>query len=373
MNQVTLQMNDTPNAQVLFVALELSDKSWTLLFGHGGRYREVVVPVGDVARVANESIKARGRFGLQADAPVLSCYEAGRDGFWVHRALEAAGITNLVMDPSSIQVDRRMRRAKTDRLDVRKLLELLIRHHRGEQAFRVVAVPSRETEDVRRDARELERLKKERTGHVNRIKSLLQLHGVRARKIPALDEVRDWQGEPLPPVILDELKREESRLELAQEQIEDIEALRRERLKEKLPSVLVQKVATLSQLRGVAGTSSWLFVGEFFAWRTFRNRRQVGSAAGLTACPYDSGWSERDQGISKAGNRRVRTMAIQLAWSWLRYQPQSALSQWFTKRFGIGKRSRRIGIVALARRLLIAFWRFVEQGVVPEGALLKAA
>jgi transposase len=372
LNQSTLQQKDTTSEQKLFVAFELSEKNWTLLFGDGKRTREVSVPVADIARVVVEIAKARLKFGLSAECTVFSCYEAGRDGFWVHRALEKNGVKNVVVDPASIEVDRRMRRAKTDRLDAQKLLLRLIRHHRDEP-MRVVNVPARETEDARRDGREMERLKKERTGHLCRIQSLLALHGVEEFKLKSLESVTDWEGKLLPKAALDELVRERTRLELVQTQLKAIVQGRDKQLEEQKPSEFVKKVLQLMQLRGIGDTSSWLFVQEFFGWRKFRNRRQVGSAAGLTCSPFDSGNSEKAQGISKAGNRRVRVMAIQIAWCWLRFQKDSALSRWFHKRFGEGKRLRRIGIVALARRVLIAIWQYLERGIVPEGAVLKPA
>lgn len=371
MNQPTLQHEDTTSGQKLFVALELSGKSWTLLFGNGQRVREISVDVGDIDAILTEAGKARLKFGLPDNCEIVSCQEAGRDGFWVHRALEAKGIKSLVVDSASIEVDRRMRRAKTDKLDARKLLQQLIRHHRGDELMRTVNVPSSEMEDARRDGREMERLKKERTGHLARIKGLLVLHGVSQFKLSALEKLTDWEGKALPSAALAELVRERERLELVQKQLKTLVQQRDELLEQEKPSPLAQKVAMLIRLKGVAETSSWLFVQEFFGWRKFRNRRQVGSAAGLTCSPYDSGFSEREQGISKAGNRRVRVMAVQIAWCWLRYQRQSALSQWFLKRFGEGKRSRRVGIVALARRVLIALWRYLDQGVVPDGAVLK--
>jgi transposase len=372
LNQPTLQMKDTTSDRKLFLAIELSEKSWTLVFGDGSRMRLVAVPVGDVDRIAAESVKARMKFGLPEQCSVLSCYEAGRDGFWVHRALLAKNVTNIVVDSTSIEVDRRQRRAKTDRLDAEKLLARLIRHHRGEP-MRVVNVPSREVEDARRDGREMERLKKERTAHLCRIKALLALHGTHECKRSELESAKDWEGKQLPPAAVDELVRERTRLELVETQLKAIVQRRDQRLEEKEPSPMAKLVTQLMHLRGIGETSAWLFVQEFFGWRTFKNRRQVGAAAGLTCSPFDSGNDEKAQGISKTGNRRVRVMAIQIAWCWLRFQRESALSKWFHARFGIGKRTRRIGIVALARRLIIACWQYLDRGLVPEGATLKTA
>jgi transposase len=235
-NQPTLQQENTTNLEPkLFLAIELSEKSWTLAFGDGSaRVRGVTVPVGDIARLNAEVAKARVKFGIAEQAPVLSCYEAGRDGFWVHRALEANGIKNMVVDASSIEVDRRLRRAKTDRLDAQKLLQQLVRHNRGER-MRPVVVPTLEAEDARRDGREMERLKKERTGHVARIKSLLALHGARDVKLSQLEKAVDWHGEPLPATLMSELLRERRRLELVQTQIKELVARRENQLEQKEP------------------------------------------------------------------------------------------------------------------------------------------
>jgi transposase len=239
--------------------------------------------------------------------------------------------------------------------------------------LRVVRVPSVEREDGRRLHRELERLKKERTGHRNRIQGLLATQGVVLKPgrdfLSRLAGVVLWNGGPLPSGIREELEREYGRLRLVEEQMRGLEAERLKRLEER-PEL--GQVLALARLRGLGCSSAWVLVMEFFGWRGFRNRREVGAAAGLVGTPYESGESRRDQGISKAGNWRVRTLMIELGWTWLRYQPDSALSQWFRERFGGGgKRSRRIGMVALARRLLVALWRYLEFGEVPAGAQLK--
>ena len=319
--------------------------------------------------------KAKGKFRLPEGAPVKSCYEAGRDGFWLHRHLVSRGIENVVLESASIEVDRRARRAKTDRLDGGKLLKQLIRHHRDGEFLRVVRVPSVEQEDERRLHRELERLTKERTGHRNRLQSLLVTQGVVLKPgrdfLLRLSGVVLWNGAPLPADLKAECEREYERLRLVEEQMRMLEAERLKRLEGSERAELKQVLA-LARLRGLGCGSAWVLVMEFFGWRGFRNRREVGAAAGLVGTPYASGESTREQGISKAGNRRVRALIIELAWAWLRYQPNSALSRWFEERFGRGgKRSRRIGIVALARRLLVALWRYHEFGEVPAGAELK--
>ena len=364
--------------RVLFLALELSASKWKLgtTVGLGQKPREKTIEAGDLDGLMEEIARAKERFGLPAEIRVVSCYEAGRDGFWIHRWLEAQGIENVVIDPASVQVDRRKKRAKTDRLDLGMLVRCLIRWFGSEpKVWSVVQVPKVKDEDDRQLHRELQALKSEKTRHTNRIKGLLISQGV---KIPAkagfvglLRICRVWDGSPLPEHLVCRLKREYRRLEIVQEQILQIEKQRRETLRESQDEK-VEKVRQLIRLRGIAHNSSWLFVMEFFGWRQFKNRRQVGSLAGLTPTPFGSGSMDREQGIDKAGNPRIRTMAIEIAWCWLRFQPQSELSLWFQKRFGNGgKRARRIGIVALARRLLVALWRFVDQGIVPEGAILS--
>jgi transposase len=307
---------------------------------------------------------------------VKSCYEAGREGFWLHRYLVAGGVENLVVDSSSIEVNRRAKRTKTDRLDVGKLLSMLIRYHSGEKkVWSVVHVPSVEAEDNRHLHRQLLTLKRDRTSHINRIRGLLATQGVRvplrANFLERLDSVLLWDGSVLPPGLRARVKRAYAGLTSVKQQIEEVEAERREKiLTWEDPSA--DKVRQLLRLRGIGENSSWLFVMEFFGWRSFRNRREVGGLAGLTPTHYQSGEESRELGISKAGNRPVRAMAIEIAWCWLKYQPNSKLTRWYEERFGHGgKRMRKIGIVALARKLLIALWRYLETGEIPAGAELK--
>ena len=364
----------TPN-KCLYMAFELSNTKWKLVFGDGMKIREKTVSAGDIPAVLDQIEKAKQRFKMGEDIPVYSCFEAGRDGFWLHRAIEEIGIKNIVVDSASIEVNRRFRRIKSDGVDGRKLLTMLIRYINGEQKlWSVLHVPGVKDEDARRLNREVSRLKKERTAHTNRIKSLLVLHGVqmkiRRTFLQELEEVVLWGGKPLPERIRNELKREYERYVLIQKQLSDVEQEKKKVLES--DSEPVKKVWLLQNLKGIGPVSSWLLVFEFFGWRDFRNVKQVGAAAGLTPTPYNSGGSEREQGISKAGNRRIRAVMIEVAWYWLRYQPQSSLSRWFMERFGNGgRRMRRVGIVALARKLLVALWKYIEQGMIPEGALLK--
>jgi transposase len=317
----------------------------------------------------------------------VSCYEAGRDGFWLHRFLVSQDIESLVVDSSSIEVPRRKRRVKTDRVDVGKLYKLLLRHQGGEpDVLSVVRVPSDRDEDDRRVHRELQRLQKERTQHSNRIRSLLVTHGivttVDRRFLEVLEAARRWDGTEVRERLKEELLREYSRWVLVDDQIRKLRQQQRQALKSASTGQMktvedasrqrkLQDVQTLVQLCGIADRSAWPLAHEFF-WRDFANRREVGGAAGLTGTPWNSGGDEREQGISKSGNKRVRHLMVELSWCWLRHQPDSAITQWFNKRFAHGsKRMRKIGIVAVARRLLIALWRYLRQGVVPAGARLK--
>jgi transposase len=281
-----------------------------------------------------------------------------------------------VVDSSAIEVSRRQRRAKSDGLDVRKLLSMLMRYHHGEQkVWQVVKVPSMEAEDQRHLHRDLETLKRERGSTTTRIKGLLSSQGLRVTSLAQLpeqlDAMRLWDGSPIPPGLRQRVLRVYAHHQFLSEQIAEVEAERRSLLQTS-PDASIDKVRQLMMLKGIGINGSWLLVMEFFGWREFKNRREVGGLAGFTPTPYQSGESAREQGITKSGNRHVRWMTTELAWSWLRFQPDSALSIWFRERFGNGgKRLRRIGIVAVARKLLIALWRFLETGVLPEGAVLK--
>ena len=357
----------------LFIAFELAQRHWRLAFGDGvGRPRLVTLEAGDQVAVKEAIAKARIHFGLDEAAAVVSCYEAGRDGFWLHRWLLECGVENLIVDSGSIEVNRRQRRAKTDRLDALKLLSMLMRYMGGERrVWTVLHVPTTEQEDARRPHRERERLERERLAHSNRIRGLLMLHNIRVKTIGGAKWCQRLAAlrVHLPVQLWAELGRESERLRLVVEQLRALEAERAQSLIQADPAR--EKTVKLLELVSIGPTSAWVLAREVF-WRTLRNRREVAHCAGLAPMPYASGESAHEQGISKAGNRRVRVLTVQLAWCWLRYQPHSALAQWFNARFaGGGSRIRRIGIVALARRLLIALWRYVEYGVIPEGATLK--
>jgi transposase len=363
----------------LYVACELSAKEWLLTMSPAPDARRQRARVRPGDRVALEQVlaRAKARAGLAADAPVRSCYEAGRDGFWPHRLLTTLGVRNLVVDSSSIEVSRRARRAKTDRLDGEKLLRMLFRHWGGERGlWHVVHVPSREVEDARHASRGLTTLQRERTRYRNRIHGLLALHGVpRLRLDEQLPErlatVRDWAGEALPPGV-------QARVLETWRLLESVEAERQRARRTERQHVHATAAPgptpaqRLAQLRAIAARSATVLADELFS-RDLRNRRQVGALTGLVSAPYRSGTIVRDQGVAPSGLPAVRRVAVEIAWAWVRYQPTSALTQWYHRRFGSGGVvTRRIGIVALARRVIIALWRYLETGVVPEGARLKA-
>jgi transposase len=359
----------------LYVSFELGWSQWKLAFATcpGDKARLRTIGARQLEFLQQEFAKAKKRFGLAEDAPILSCYEAGRDGFWLHRWLTAQGVHNVVVDSSSIEMPRRGRRAKNDRLDATKLVSMLLRYHGGEQKlWRVVHVPGVEDEDRRQLHRDLLELKAERGQHSNRMQGLLAAVGLAVEVGPKflqqLAELRTWDGQPLPAGLQQRLQREFARWQFVDRQIKELEKERASKIRtEANPST--ERVRQLLGLCGIGTNSAWLYVMEFFGWRRLRNRREVASLAGLTPTPYQSGDSDHEQGISKAGNRRLRSMAIEIAWCWLRYQPDSALSKWYRQRYGGGKsRLRRIGIVALARKLLVALWRYVEKGEVPAGA-----
>ena len=367
--------------EVLFLALELSSKKWKagMTRGRGLKQRNKSLDAGDFAGLEIAISRAKKRFGLSPDTPVVCCYEAGRDGFWIHRRLERMGLRNIVIDPASVDVKRKRRNKKTDRLDLAKLLKNLILWWEGDDSvWSVVRVPTVEDEDARHFHRELAKLKGERTRHVARIKSLLVLHGVRLQTVSGdflsqLQEIRLDDGSRLPPQLRSRLEREYGRLFLVNEQISALEKQRRNALAE-ADDPRLDQVRKLMRLNGVAENGSWLVVMEVFGWRKFTNRKQVGSIVGLTPTPHSSGDLDKQLAIDKAGITRVRAMMIQLAWCWVRHQPRSDITLWFNERFAAGsRRHRRIGIVAVARKLLIAFWRYLEHDVVPAGAQLKQA
>ena len=368
----------TPSISLL-LAFELGERSWKLGFttGFGQRPRMRSVPAGAVDRVVEEIARAKRRLQLSADAPVISCYEAGRDGFWLHRFLRAQGVTNHVVDSSSIEVKRRARRAKTDKLDLAGLLNLLARYLAGDRrAWRVVRVPTVADEDARQLHRSWETLQQDRTRVICRLQGLLVTQGVRVRIsgdfLRRLETVRGWDGSALPPGLQARLTRVWRQLELLDAQLEELETARRALSIDPMTPT-GRYVERLSTLRAIGPLGAWVLATEIFGWREIRNARELGGLVGLVPAPYQSGETAHDQGITRAGNKHVRRLMVQLAWSWRRYQSASALTRWYEEKFGRGsRRLRRIGIVALARKLLIALWRYVEHGEIPEGAMVKS-
>jgi transposase len=360
----------------LYVAFELGKKDWKLAMtsGFGIEPWLRTVASGDLPAVERVLREGRRRFALPADARVVSCYEAGRDGFWIHRALWTMGIANRVVDSASIEVNRRARRAKTDRLDALKLVRMLVRVCCGERGvWSEVRVPTVADEAARQVSRERTALTQDQTRLVNQMRGWLATWGTRlpARRRGAWwTTVCDWAGAPLPAEVQARLARAETRLQGIEAQIAALEAAQQTAVSAAAP---VSALRQLVRLKGVATTSASVLLDEGLLWRAFRNRRQIGGLLGFAPTPYDSGDSQREQGISRAGNARLQAVSIQLAWNWVRWQPTSALTQWYQARFGTGKRARRIGIVAVARKLVIALWRYVTTGVVPTGAIVKVA
>lgn len=365
------------NAPALHVALELSTKEWWLTMGLAPSSKTLRrrIAVGDRAALTQALATAKTMFHLPAEAEVRSCYEAGRDGFWPHRLLTAAGVLNLVVDSSSIEVSRRAKHAKTDRLDGDKLLRLLYRHWGGERdMWHVVHVPTRDIEDARHANRARSMLQIERTRYRNRIHGLLQLHGTRLRidrHLPTrLETATDWAGAPLPGGVQARVRQLWALLSAVE--AERYRARYAEDLAVRRPTMTPSCAQRLVQLRGIGARSATVLADELFT-RDLRNRREVGGLTGLVSTPYQSGRRRVDQGLTRGGLPRVRHIAGQLAWAWLRHQPTSALTRWYRERFADrGVVAQRIGIIALARRLMIALWRYTTVGVVPEGALMKA-
>lgn len=368
--QAVLCAEDTPLESALHLSFELGERSWKLTFSDGRRSPgRLTVAAGDQAAVLASIDRAKARCALAATAAVHSCYEAGRDGWWLHRWLREQGIDNIVVDSASIEVNRRSRRAKSDRLDGDKLLQMLLRHRRGERVWSVVREPSVQAEDERCPQRELQRLTQEQTAHINRIRALLVLHNVRPARVSGRVWTAWWaEHKALLPVHLRaQIERESERLALVGRQVRAIKSEQRQTLAQH------PQVQRLSELRTIGVDSAWVLSKELFGWRHFDNRRQLASSLGLTPTPYTSGECAHEQGIGKAGNKHVRWLLVELSWRWLQLQPDSELTLWFNRRFATGsKRMRRIGIVALARRLVIALWRYVEDGVIPAGAVLKS-
>ena len=378
----TLENDFTSGKVVLAVALELSNGSWKLGLNDGQREKPAVITISEehaqarLLRALAVIKETLVKWLLPKETRVVVMYEAGQDGFWIYRALSKLGYQTLVVDPASIPVERHARRAKTDRLDAIKLVNCLRAWLRGERdRMHVLHVPSEESEAQQQLVRDRGTMQKEIGQHQDRIRKLLRTVGcweeVDHSFVQRLQEgkVCCYDESPLPSELQERLVRECERLTLAEEQFKTLSKT----LIAQLPEAEREKIATLTKIKGIGSVGAMRLVSELF-WRQFKNRREVGSCLGLVPQPYDSGDSHIDQGISKQGNRRVRSLIIEIAWMWLRYQPESDISLWFAQKTNSqtpNKRSRRVAIVAVARRLAIALWRYLEGGIVPQGAHFK--
>lgn len=378
------QSQSNSSEGTLHMSLELSAKCWKLGFADqlGRKARVRSVEAGSLVSLKLEITSARKVFGLDPDAPVVSCYEAGRDGFWIHRCLVSLGIESHIVDPASIQVSRKKRRAKTDRIDAEQIVNALMRLRAGDRfACRMIRVPEEDIEDARQINREMRVLKTERAAHVNRIKGLLCTQGITQTVIDGsfprrLLKMKTATGKLLSENLQLRLQREFDRLAVVTSQIRSLQMSQakfiREAAKEINKSRAAVTAARLAQLLGIGPVSAWTLSTEVFSWRDIQNRRQLGALAGLTPTPHTSGDDEKEQGISKSGRGELRVLLIEVAWLWLMHQPQSDLSKWYVKRFNDGtKRNRKIGIVALARKLLVALGKYVRHGEIPAGAKLS--
>jgi len=366
----------------IFVSLELSHSTWlvtSLSPGGGEKMSKHSVRAGDLAglRERFSALTQRACARTGRNCPLIAIQEAGLDGFWVHRVLAAGGIESWVVDPASIATSRRRRRAKTDKIDGEALLRALLAYKRGEpRVCAMVRVPTPWEEDRRRIGRERKTLIAERTGHLNRIKGLLYSQGIfgyepmRRDRRARIEELRTGDGRPLPQHLKAQVTRELDRLELLFEQIKAVEA-ERDALIAPAAGAVPVPVAMLMGLRGIGAEFANILYSEGL-FRHFGNRRQVAAYSGLAPTPWQSGSIDREQGVSKAGNPRLRSTMIELAWLWTRHQPNSALSQWFRERAKVDAR-RKVTIVALARKLLVALWKYVTAGIAIEGAIIKTA
>jgi transposase len=370
-----------PSENTVHVAIELGVSSWLIAarLPGAGKSRLHRIEGGNTAALLAliAELRSRAASKLGGAADVICCFEAGRDGFWLHRLLAANGIAAYVLEPTSILVNRRARRAKTDRLDAEGMLRVLAAWLGGDrQVCSMVRVPTPEEEDAKRPHREREHLVQERLRIENRIEALLFTQGIRGR--PSLRswgremaELRTGDGRALPLLLRAELDRLQRRLLLVLELIREVEAERSMALATAASDAMVQKITDLQRIRGIGANFATVLVREVL-YRPFANRRQLASYVGIAPMPYQSGGMDRDRQISRAGNPRARRALIQLAWLWLRYQPGSTLTTWFHERVGtLQGRTRRIAIVAMARRLLIALWRYAETGTMPEGIAIR--
>jgi transposase len=379
----TAQTHFTAIELILTVALELASNSWKLAIQDGQHAKASLYtvrgqdPLERLLQVIDAVGRIRDKWGLPEQVRIVFMYEAGQDGFWIARALKERGFEVYVVNPSSIPVEKQAKRAKTDRLDAIMLVERLRSWLRGEiSSMHMVHIPSPEAEAQRHLVRDRGELQKEINQHLDRIRKLLRTQGIWLQltdtELEHLvnNKVRGYDGTLLPAEMLGRFQREVERLMLARRQFDELNG----NMEQQLPEPVKERIETLQRLKAVGPVSARRLVLELF-WRHFQNRKQVGACVGLCPMPHDSGQSKQDQGISKAGAAKVRALLIELAWGWLRHQPQSELAAWFKRRTastGQNKRMRRVAIVAVARKLTIALWQYLEHGAIPAGAMLKA-
>lgn len=370
-------MKTYDNEPALYIALDVGSTTWVLAMTDGLRKKPRVrrVDTGDLVALEREVAEGRAKLKLAADVPVRFCYEAGRDGFWLHRALCERGYSCLLIDPGSIPRTAKKKSAKTDRIDAQKLAGCLVRYWRGDESvFSVVRVPPREVEDVRT----LERERKQLGDDVRRLRSrywsVLATFGIRRPKGGKLrdpDELLDGNGQPLPGWTRERLHRTLTSIDLVERQLEELEEQSKVAVSRVPMLFLVYQM--LMSMKGIGHISAFALTVEGLGWRTFANTREVGASAGLAPTPHCSDQTHREQGINKAARSSLRSLMVQLAWLWTKHQPNSALTRWFQRRWGdAGKRARKVGIVALARKLYIALWKYGTHGEVPEGAIEKS-
>lgn len=363
---------------LMYMAIEMAKGTWKLGFSDGSSIRERNCEVADLTAIQREVAKAKKRLGLPLDSEVVVVYEAGRDGFWPKRLLELNDplMTVLVIDPASLAVSRRRRPSKTDRIDLKRMLRSLIAYCNGDdQVFAVCHVPSERDEDDRLLERRREELNQFRTATINKIRSQVRLltpEDIKPRKLlEHLDELRTVTGEELGPHTKQYVRDLCERLQLVDQQLARAQKEREQAQAERATDPKFQMIARLAQLKSIGEVTAWTLVMEMFGWRNFQNRREVGAYCGLTSSPWASGSVDQDQGLSRSGNTHVRWIMIQLAWRWIRFQPDSELTHWFLHAQVRGL-SRKKAIVALARKLVVRLWRYLETGELPRGARLRA-
>lgn len=380
MTTTTSASDSTRTTRALYIAFDMGRDSWQYAASDGGKTRrELKISRTDLAQakrdVVAEIAKAKAHFDLPAEATVHAVYEAGRDGFWFARWLAGVGVQCMVIDPCSILVDRRQKQRKNDAIDARALLDVVVRHVTGDRIVRTVAVPPPEAEDHRQLGRAIDRLGHDRRALAARLQSVLWSRGIDAHYHTGMqaefDAMVSGDDRPLDAITRLELDTLCAQIEVLDKHLFRLEELRVRQVQ--APGTKTQEIAQrLERLAGIGPIGSWTLAHELFGWREFKNAKHLGAFLGLAPTPFCSGQMQRDQGISKAGPKRLRALLVQLAWLWLVHQPDSDLAKWYTERFGpTAKRSRRVGIVAVARKLAIALWRYAKDGVVPEGAALK--